>query len=59
MKTRPKEQAPESVTSGKIKELNETVIQEPLNTVVLSTVEETLNALSDAEADRLFRSGRL
>lgn len=47
------------MTSGKTKELNETVIQEPLNTVVLSTVEETLSALLDAEADRLFRAGRL
>lgn len=34
------------------------MIQEHLNTVVLNTVEETLNALLDAEADRLCRAGK-
>jgi hypothetical protein len=45
---------PEGVAVGKIVELNEEVIKAHLNTVVLSTVEETLNALLDAEADRLW-----
>jgi putative transposase len=49
---------PEGVAGGKIVELNEAVIKEHLNTVVLSTVEETLNLLLDAEADRLCKAGR-
>jgi transposase-like protein len=49
---------PEGVASGKIVELNEAVIKEHLNTVVLGTVEETLNLLLDAEADRLCKAGR-
>jgi transposase-like protein len=49
---------PEGVAAGKIVELNEEVIKAHLNTVVLNTVEETLNALLDAEADRLCKAGR-
>jgi transposase-like protein len=49
---------PEGVAGGKIVELNEAVIKEHLNTVVLGTVEETLNLLLDAEADRLCKAGR-
>jgi transposase-like protein len=49
---------PEGVVGGKIVELNEEAIKAHLNTVVLSTVEETLNALLDAEADRLCKAKR-
>jgi transposase-like protein len=49
---------PEGVVGGKIVELNEEVIKAHLNKVVLNTVEETLNALLDAEADRLCKAKR-
>jgi hypothetical protein len=49
---------PEGVVWGKIVELNEEVLKAHLNTVVLSTVEETLNALLDTEADRLCKAKR-
>jgi len=46
---------PEGMVRGKIVELNKEAIKAHLNTVVWSTVEETLNALLDAEADRLCK----
>jgi hypothetical protein len=49
---------PEGMVRGKIVELNEEVIKAHLNTVVWSTVEETLNALLDTEADRLCKARR-
>jgi hypothetical protein len=49
---------PEGMVRGKIVELNEEVIKALLNTVVWSTVEETPNALLDAEADRLCKARR-
>jgi putative transposase len=53
-----REGTPEGVGNGKIVELNEGLIKDHLNTVVLSTVEEALNGLLDAEADRLCRAGK-
>jgi hypothetical protein len=47
---------PEGMVRGKIVQLNEEAIKAHLNTMVCSTVEETLNALSDAEADRLCKA---
>jgi len=41
---------------GKIIQFNEAVVKEHLDAMVLSTVEDTLNALLDAEADRLCRA---
>jgi hypothetical protein len=49
---------PEGMNRGKIVKLNEEVIKAHLNPAVWSTVEETLNALSDAEADRLCKAKR-
>jgi hypothetical protein len=49
---------PEGMVRGKIVELNEEVIKAHLNTVEWSTVEVTLNALLDAEADRLCKARR-
>jgi hypothetical protein len=49
---------PEGMVRAKIVELNEEAIKAHLNTMVWSTVEETLNALSDAEADRLCKAKR-
>jgi transposase-like protein len=57
MKT--KEQQEECEKSvGKMVELNEAVEKEHLAGMVLASVEETLNALLDAEADRLCRAQR-
>lgn len=44
--------------TGKIVEFNEEAIKEHLSGMVLRTVEETLNALLDAEADRLCGAKR-
>jgi hypothetical protein len=49
---------PEGMNRGKIVKLNEEVIKAHLNTVVWSTLEVTLNALLDAEADRLCKARR-
>jgi len=44
--------------AGKIVEFNEEAIKEHLSGIVLKTVEETLNALLDAEAERLCGAKR-
>lgn len=46
------------VKSGKLIEINETEVQEHLGELVRKSVEETLNGLLDAEADRLCGAGR-
>lgn len=43
---------------GKVISINEGVIRQHLDKVVVRTVEETLNALLDAEADRLCGAKR-
>ena len=43
---------------GQVIQIDEGKIQEHLGEVVRSTVEETLNAMLDAEADRLCRAER-
>ena len=53
------EQAPQEVTKlSQVIQIDEGKIQEHLGEVVRSTVEETLNAMLDAEADRLCRAER-
>jgi transposase-like protein len=47
-----------STKLGKVIEVNEERIQAHLGEIVRGTVEETLNGLLDAEADRLCRAGR-
>ena len=42
--------------SGNIIQLNEKFIQNELKTLVKNSVEETLNALLDAEADKLVQA---
>ena len=44
--------------SGNIIQLNEKFIQNELKTLVKNSVEETLNALLDAEADKLVQAER-
>lgn len=44
---------------GKIIQIDESQIQAQLTRVVRGTVEETLNGLLDAEAERLVNAGRL
>jgi len=46
------------VKSGKLIEINEAEVQEHLGELVRKSVEETLNGLLDAEADRLCGAGR-
>jgi transposase-like protein len=48
----------EAVEIGKVIKIDEGLIREHLDKVVLSTVEETLNGLLDAEADRLCGAKR-
>src|SRR5699024_6904766 len=43
---------------GKVIEIDERKVERHLDEVVRSTVEETLNELLDAEADRLCQAGR-
>ena len=50
--------AGEAEGRGKIISIDEGRIKEHLSVVVLEAVEETLNALLDAEADRLCRAKR-
>jgi putative transposase len=45
-------------TLGKVIKIDEARIQDHLGTIVRSTVEETLNGLLDAEADRVCGAGR-
>ena len=53
------EQAAQEVTKlSQVIQIDEGKIQEHLGEVVRSTVEETLNAMLDAEADRLCRAER-
>lgn len=42
--------------SGNIIQLNEQFIHNELKTIVKNSVEETLNALLDAEADKLVQA---
>ena len=44
--------------SGNIIQLNEQFIHNELKTIVKNSVEETLNALLDAEADKLIQAER-
>ena len=44
--------------SGNIIQLNEQFIHNELKTIVKNSVEETLNALLDAEADKLVQAER-
>ena len=44
--------------SGNILQLNEQFIHNELKTIVKNSVEETLNALLDAEADKLVQAER-
>ena len=44
--------------SGNIIQLNDKFIQNELKTLVRNSVEETLNALLDAEADKLVQAER-
>ena len=44
--------------SGNIIQLNDKFIQSELKTLVKNSVEETLNALLDAEADKLVQAER-
>ena len=44
--------------SGNIIQLNEQFIHNELKTIVKNSVEETLNALLDAEADKLVKAER-
>lgn len=44
--------------SGKIIQINEQFILNELKTIVKNSVEETLNALLDAEADKLVQALR-
>ena len=44
--------------SGNIIQLNEQFINNELKTIVKNSVEETLNALLDAEADKLVQAER-
>ena len=44
--------------SGNIIQLNDKFIQNELKTLVKNSVEETLNALLDAEADKLVQAER-
>jgi len=48
----------EGVELGKVIKIDDGVIQGHLSKMVLSTVEQTLNALLDAEADRLCKAKR-
>jgi transposase-like protein len=48
----------DAVEMGKVIKIDEGMIREHLDKMVLSTVEETLNALLDAEADRLCQAKR-
>ncbi len=48
----------EARVSGKIVDINEGEIRSHLDKMVLNSVEETLNALLDAEADRQCGAGR-
>ena len=43
---------------GKVIQIDEARIHDHLGQIVRSTVEETLNAMLDAEADRLCRASR-
>lgn len=43
---------------GEVIHIDQTLVQQHLGEVVRSTVEETLNAMLDADADRLFRAQR-
>ena len=44
--------------SGNIIQLNEQFIHNELKTIVKNSVEETLNALLDAEADKLVQASK-
>ena len=50
--------APRTEPLGKVIKIDEALVQKHLGEVVRSTVEDTLNALLDAEADRLCGAGR-
>ena len=50
--------AQEMTNLGQVIRIDEGRIQEHLGEVVRSTVEETLNAMLDAEADRLCQAAR-
>src|SRR5499427_1396730 len=52
------ERPPEATKLSQVIQIDEGKIQEHLGEVVRSTVEETLNAMLDAEADRLCRAER-
>ena len=43
-------------TQGKILQIDEGALEDHLGKVIRGTVEETLNGLLDAEADRMFSS---
>jgi len=52
------EQAAEAKAMPRVIRVDEGMIKDHLDKVVVSTVEQTLNALLDAEADALCRAGR-